>query len=239
MVTGGAGFIGSHLCKRLVRDGHDVLALDNFYTDEKNILNYMFDKDWFIFEFATAEQAKQFWTDFGCRESICPANTPFSLNESSNNAVLMSDIFDKLRNAIVLALAAIIALSAIILMSILNRIVADSQKENAIFTAIGYTKGDLMKVYFVYTLLYALIVGVIACAIGIALPLVGQNLVGARISEALNGLFHTPSSYTINLGTPTIFVLYALGGIILISILCVIPVLALKINRKTLRRLRE
>ncbi|MBQ2595939.1 MAG: NAD-dependent epimerase/dehydratase family protein, partial [Bacteroidaceae bacterium] len=35
LVTGGAGFIGSHLCKRLVRDGHDVLALDNFYTGSK------------------------------------------------------------------------------------------------------------------------------------------------------------------------------------------------------------
>ena len=32
LVTGGAGFVGSHLCDRLVRDGHQVAALDNFYT---------------------------------------------------------------------------------------------------------------------------------------------------------------------------------------------------------------
>jgi UDP-glucuronate decarboxylase len=32
LVTGGAGFIGSHLCERLVKDGHDVLCVDNFYT---------------------------------------------------------------------------------------------------------------------------------------------------------------------------------------------------------------
>ena len=32
LVTGGAGFLGSHLCERLVRDGHDVLCVDNFYT---------------------------------------------------------------------------------------------------------------------------------------------------------------------------------------------------------------
>lgn len=35
LVTGGAGFIGSHLCERLVGDGHDVLCLDNFYTGSK------------------------------------------------------------------------------------------------------------------------------------------------------------------------------------------------------------
>ena len=32
MVTGGAGFIGSHLCERLLADGHEVLAVDNYYT---------------------------------------------------------------------------------------------------------------------------------------------------------------------------------------------------------------
>lgn len=35
LVTGGAGFIGSHLCERLLRDGHDVLCLDNFFTGSK------------------------------------------------------------------------------------------------------------------------------------------------------------------------------------------------------------
>jgi UDP-glucuronate decarboxylase len=35
LVTGGAGFIGSHLCERLLRDGHDVLCLDNYFTGMK------------------------------------------------------------------------------------------------------------------------------------------------------------------------------------------------------------
>jgi len=41
-VTGGAGFLGSHLCERLLRDGGDVLCLDNFYTGSKrNILHLL------------------------------------------------------------------------------------------------------------------------------------------------------------------------------------------------------
>ena len=35
LVTGGAGFIGSHLCERLVSEGNDVICLDNFYTGSK------------------------------------------------------------------------------------------------------------------------------------------------------------------------------------------------------------
>ena len=42
LVTGGAGFIGSHLCERLLSEGHDVICLDNFFTGSKdNIIHLM------------------------------------------------------------------------------------------------------------------------------------------------------------------------------------------------------
>ena len=36
LVTGGAGFLGSHLCERLVADGHDVVCVDNFFTSQNS-----------------------------------------------------------------------------------------------------------------------------------------------------------------------------------------------------------
>jgi UDP-glucuronate decarboxylase len=41
LVTGGAGFLGSHLCERLVADGHDVICVDNFYTGRKQNIAHL------------------------------------------------------------------------------------------------------------------------------------------------------------------------------------------------------
>lgn len=43
LVTGGAGFLGSHLCERLVGEGHDVLCLDNFFTGTKDNVKHLLD----------------------------------------------------------------------------------------------------------------------------------------------------------------------------------------------------
>jgi len=43
LVTGGAGFIGSHLCDRLVADGHDVVCLDNFFTGRRENIEHLLD----------------------------------------------------------------------------------------------------------------------------------------------------------------------------------------------------
>jgi UDP-glucuronate decarboxylase len=47
LVTGGAGFIGSHLCDRLVADGHHVVCLDNFFTGRKENVEHLLDHSHF------------------------------------------------------------------------------------------------------------------------------------------------------------------------------------------------
>lgn len=43
LVTGGAGFLGSHLCERLVHEGHDVICLDNYFTGSKKNIEHLMD----------------------------------------------------------------------------------------------------------------------------------------------------------------------------------------------------
>jgi UDP-glucuronate decarboxylase len=47
LVTGGAGFIGSHLCERLLNDGNEVICLDNFFTGSKKNIIHLFDNPYF------------------------------------------------------------------------------------------------------------------------------------------------------------------------------------------------
>jgi UDP-glucuronate decarboxylase len=47
LVTGGAGFLGSHLCDRLLQDGHEVLCVDNFYTGTKDNIAHLLDNPFF------------------------------------------------------------------------------------------------------------------------------------------------------------------------------------------------
>ena len=75
LVTGGAGFLGSHLCDRLVNDGHDVICLDNLFTGRKeNIVHLLSNPH---FEFMRHDVVDPFKVEVDQIYNLaCPASPP-------------------------------------------------------------------------------------------------------------------------------------------------------------------
>ena len=73
LVTGGAGFIGSHLCERLVKDGNDVICLDNFYTGSKeNVWHLLGEHN---FEIVRHDVCQPYWAEVDEIYNLaCPAS---------------------------------------------------------------------------------------------------------------------------------------------------------------------
>ncbi|MEE2749796.1 MAG: UDP-glucuronic acid decarboxylase family protein [Myxococcota bacterium] len=57
LITGGAGFVGSHLCERLLDDGHEVIALDNYITGSPQNISHLLDREHFQLVEADASKA--------------------------------------------------------------------------------------------------------------------------------------------------------------------------------------
>jgi UDP-glucuronate decarboxylase len=72
LVTGGAGFLGSHLCERLVDLGHDVICLDNFFTSQKSNIVHLLGKP--NFELIRHDITLPFWLEVDEIYNLaCPA----------------------------------------------------------------------------------------------------------------------------------------------------------------------
>jgi len=73
LVSGGAGFIGSHLCERLLNDGNEVICMDNFFTGDKSNIVHLLQNPYF--EFVRHDVTEPFWAEIDEIYNLaCPAS---------------------------------------------------------------------------------------------------------------------------------------------------------------------
>ena len=75
LITGGAGFIGSHLCERLLNENNDVICLDNFFTGSKDNIRHLMSND--HFELVRHDITKEYYAEVDQIYNLaCPASPP-------------------------------------------------------------------------------------------------------------------------------------------------------------------
>lgn len=75
LITGGAGFIGSHLCQKLLDEGNFVICLDNFFTGSRKNVEHLLENS--KFELVEHDITKEFFTDVDQVYNLaCPASPP-------------------------------------------------------------------------------------------------------------------------------------------------------------------
>ena len=73
LITGGAGFIGSHLCERLLNDGNEVICVDNFFTGSKKNIAQLLSNP--FFEFVRHDVTMPFYAEVDEIYNLaCPAS---------------------------------------------------------------------------------------------------------------------------------------------------------------------
>lgn len=73
LVSGGAGFIGSHLCERLLNDGNEVICMDNFFTGDKSNIVHLLQNPYF--ELVRHDVTEPFWAEIDEIYNLaCPAS---------------------------------------------------------------------------------------------------------------------------------------------------------------------
>lgn len=75
LVTGGAGFLGSHLCDRLIREGNDVICVDNLFTGSKDNIRHLLSNPYF--EFIRHDVTEPLYVEVDQIYNLaCPASPP-------------------------------------------------------------------------------------------------------------------------------------------------------------------
>ncbi|MBQ2870870.1 SDR family oxidoreductase [bacterium] len=75
LITGGAGFIGSHLCERLLNEGNDIICLDNFFTGSKDNIRHLIGNN--HFELVRHDITKEYFAEVDEIYNLaCPASPP-------------------------------------------------------------------------------------------------------------------------------------------------------------------
>ena len=90
LVTGGAGFIGSNLCDRLIKEGNDVICLDNYFTGSKDNVRHLLDNK--HFELVRHDVTEPYYAEVDCDKLLALPLKTFKVKKISKFPIVERDL---------------------------------------------------------------------------------------------------------------------------------------------------
>lgn len=156
-----------------------------------------------IYEFSDPNKARNYLAAASCGEGAAqPEPTGASKTQKSNksiclpryvvfasptgsNSLVNYDAMERLKPIIMWTFIGVTIIAAFILLIIISRTIADSRKESAVFRALGATRLDMSQIYFVYTMIVALLTALFSIAAGLIVVYIADNLLASQITATL------------------------------------------------------
>lgn len=221
------------------------LGATNFaalYSRNESGHEALWPKTSYIAEFTTPEDAQAFLANYDCGgdyDGVCKPDKPFMLTLFGNNSVLIDQFFNNITNILIGAILAIAALALIILFNIINRILADSQKETAVFRAIGYRKSHITKIYLAYIAIYSLIVYTLAILITAIVPWIINAIFSEKLGLYFSVFFDAKEYTPFNFASFEPLTLLIIFPILLIGLIAAAIPLIINSRRNIIKNLRQ
>lgn len=118
-------------------------------------------------------------------KSICLPHYVVFASPTGSNSLVNYDAMERLKPIIMWTFIGVTIIAAFILLIIISRTIADSRKESAVFRALGATRLDISQIYFVYTMIVALLTALFSIAAGLIVVYIADNLLASQITATL------------------------------------------------------
>ena len=118
-------------------------------------------------------------------KSICLPHYVVFASPTGSNSLVNYDAMERLKPIIMWTFIGVTIIAAFILLIIISRTIADSRKESAVFRALGATRFDISQIYFVYTMIVALLTALFSIAAGLIVVYIADNLLASQITATL------------------------------------------------------
>ena len=118
-------------------------------------------------------------------KSICLPRYVVFASPTGSNSLVNYDAMERLRPIIMWTFIGVTIIAAFILLIIISRTIADSRKESAVFRALGATRLDISQIYFVYTMIVALLTALFSITAGLIVVYIADNVFAGQITATL------------------------------------------------------